>query len=96
MIKVSNLNNIVEDFTKVYEKENEDEYENVYNRINIYFNSIINEIKLSYNENMKILYEKDIQSQRKNNVKFFLIFRKWKEKYYHWKKKIKKIKKISI
>jgi hypothetical protein len=63
--KVSSLNNIIEDFALIYEKENNNDYENIYNRINIYFNSIMNEIKLTYYENMKNLFEKNSQDQNK-------------------------------
>lgn len=66
-----NANNqiINENITKIYEKlhklklsltEDEDEhYENFYTRISFYFSSIINELKLSFMDNIKTFQQKE-------------------------------------
>lgn len=57
--KISLINDVIDKFSKFYEKDDDEEYENIFNRINIYFTSIINEIKLSYYENTKDILQRE-------------------------------------
>ena len=53
--KITNVNEILIKYIKFYEKEDEEEFEEIFNRTNIYFTSIINEVKLSFYDNIKDL-----------------------------------------
>jgi len=57
--KINSISEVLEKFGKFYEKDEEEEFDNIFNRINIYFTSIINEIKLSYYENTKELINRE-------------------------------------
>ena len=76
--KITDSNNVIyENLTKIYEKifllkntynlEEDDEYEEFYNRISFYFSNILAQIKLKYIESIKVLEEKN-----KNNEKDIL------------------------
>ena len=59
-------------FSKFYERDDDEEYEDIFNRINIYFTSMINEIKLSYCENTKDIIQREKYNMYKikvNNLK---------------------------
>jgi hypothetical protein len=68
-IVITNNNLIKDNLIKLTDKivkikylvkeDEEDEYDNFYNRINFYFSNIVTEIKLIYLENMKSLQEKE-------------------------------------
>ncbi len=66
--KLNNIYSIIDKFSKFYEKDDDEEFENTINRINIYFTSIINEIKLSFYENTKELISREKSNIKKNKV----------------------------
>jgi hypothetical protein len=49
--------------------EEENEYENFYNRINFYFSNIVTELKLSFVENLKESQAKEVELRNKLHVK---------------------------
>lgn len=51
-----------------FEEDEEDEYDNFYNRINLYFSNIVTELKLLYMDSSKIFQEKEFEYQRKIQV----------------------------
>ena len=51
--------------------EEENEYENFYNRINFYFSNIVTELKLSFVEHLKESQTKEQELRNKLNVKIF-------------------------
>jgi hypothetical protein len=72
LTKINNNNNMIKDnLSKLYDKltkfknyicEDEDEeYENFYNRLNFYFSNIVAELKLQFYEGMKVYEAKEIQ-----------------------------------
>ena len=73
-IAVSNNNVIYENLTKIYEKlflvknsfnfDEDDEYEEFYNRISFYFSNILAQLKLKYIESIKVLEEKNAQNEK--------------------------------
>lgn len=48
--------------------EEENEYENFYNRISFYFSNIITELKLTFVEQIKKYQEKEVELKQKINV----------------------------
>ncbi len=69
--KISYVNDIIDKFSKFYEKDDDEEYENIFNRINIYFTSIINEIKLSYYEKSKNIIQREKYNVHRIKVSIF-------------------------
>lgn len=79
---ISNNNFIKDSLLKVTEKlvkikylvkdDEEDEYDNFYNRINFYFSNIVTEIKLIYLENLKGFQEKETEYKHRINVDVIL------------------------
>ena len=59
-----NLVKLTEKFIKIkflMNEDEEDEYDNFYNRISFYFSNIVTEVKLIYVENFKVFQEKEKQ-----------------------------------
>ena len=52
-------------------EDEEDEYDNFYNRINFYFSNIVTEIKLIYFESLKNFQEKE--NEYKSKIYVFII-----------------------
>jgi hypothetical protein len=107
--KICNVNEILDKFGKFYEKDDDEEYENIFNRINIYFNNIINEIKLSYLENTKDIIQREIYNKYRIKViqkvwnlfkyqelesQLYLIDEKYKKEKENMENKIKELEKL--
>ena len=63
--KITNVNEILTKYIKFYEKEDEEEFEEIFNRTNIYFSSIIKEVKLSFYDNIKDLLNNEKEYKKK-------------------------------
>ena len=71
---IDSNNVIYENLTKVYEKlfliknsynlDEDDEYEEFYNRISFYFSNILAQLKLKYIESIKLLEQKNAQNEK--------------------------------
>ena len=72
--KITNVNEILIKYIKFYEKEDEEEFEEIFNRTNIYFTSIINEVKLSFYDNIKDLLNNEKEYQKKIKVNFNIFY----------------------
>ena len=70
-IVITNNNLIKDNLLKLSDKlvkikymikvDEEDEYDNFYNRISFYFSNMVNEIKLIYIESLKVFQEKEME-----------------------------------
>ena len=81
-IVITNNNLIKDNLVKLTDKlikikylikeEEEDEYDNFYNRISFYFSNIVTELKLIYVESLKVFQEKEIEYKSKISVIIYI------------------------